>query len=114
MKTRKFFKRGIATLFAVVLTFCALAPTVKVQAVKASPRTLMELRYIVGDGVRLRKEPNPDGTVLGLMYNGDEINYYADITGPKPYEYYVYMTRSASPNAGYVDKQYTSRTKPSF
>lgn len=112
MKTRKFFKRGIATLFAVVLTFCALAPTVKVQAVEASPRTLMELRYIVGDGVRLRKEPNPNGTVLGLLYTGEQINFYSDMRGPAPYQYYVYITRSKDPKAGYVAEEYTSRTNP--
>lgn len=112
MKTRKFFKRSIATFFAVALTFCALAPTVKVQAVEVSPRTLVELRYITGNGVRLRKEPNPNSTILGLMYKGEAINYYTDITGPAPYEYYVYITRSDDPKQGYVDKQYTSRTKP--
>lgn len=95
-----------------VLTFCALAPTEKVQAVEASPRTLMELRYITGDGVRLRKEPNSNSTVLGLLYKGEPINYYSDINGWDGLEYYVYITRSANPSAGYVADQYTSRTNP--
>lgn len=78
----------------------------------AIPRTLVELRYITGNGVRLSKEPNPNSTILGLMYKGEAINYYTDMTGPAPYEYYVYIARSDDPKQGYVDKQYISRTKP--
>lgn len=112
MKTRKFFKRSIAMLFALVLTFCALAPTVKVQAMEASTLNLMELRYITGDGVRLHKEPNPDSITVGLMYKGDKVNYYTDEHGTGDYENYVKVTREAEPKSGYVNNIYTSRTNP--
>ena len=112
MKTRKFFKRSIATLFAMVLTFCALAPTVKVQAMGASPLNLMELRYITENGARLRKEPNPSSTVLGLMYKGDKINFYSDERGEGENAVYVHMTREDEPKDGYVHEGLTSRVKP--
>lgn len=110
MKTRKFFKRGIAALFAVVFTFCTLAPTVKVQAVEKSPLLVVEVRYITANGVRLYKEADPSSTVIALMYRGDQINYYPDITGAEPYSYLVYMTRDIAPRAGYVNSSYTTRS----
>lgn len=112
MKTRKFFKRSIAMFFAVALTLCVLAPTVKVQAVEASPRNLMELRYITENGARLRKEPNPNSTILGLMYKGDMINFYTDERGTGDNAVYVRMTRDAEPREGYVHERLTSRDKP--
>ena len=110
MKTRKFFKRSIATLFALVLTFCALAPTVKVQAMEESAQLSVELRYITANGVRMYKEADPDSTILAFMYKGDRINYYPDIRGDEPYSYLVYMTRDIVPSTGYVNSSYTSRS----
>ncbi len=112
MKTRKFIKRTVSLFFALSLMFCVLEPTVKVHAMEGSARTLVELRYINADGVRLYKEANPNSTILGLMYIGDRIDYYPEDHGAKPYENYVYMIRKATPSAGYVASQYTTDINP--
>lgn len=80
-----------------VTIFCMM-PVVKFNAAD------VESRYISGDGVRLRKEGWSGGTVLELMYYGDEINFYPLIFGSDTE--YNYMQRIKTGMYGYVDHHY--------
>lgn len=92
--------------FAIALTVAV--SVMPVMPIKAATSTT-ETRYILGDGVRLRKEGWTGGTVLELMYNGEQILYYPDILGTD--SEYNYMRRNKTGTYGYVDHHYTSMTK---
>lgn len=78
-------------------------PVATVEA--ASSSSIVEARYIKGNGVRLRKQGYDGGTILELMYDGESIAYY-------PYRYgtdteYNYMQRLKTGTKGYVNHDYT-------
>ena len=86
-------KKRMACLFvgfALALIVFAPASELRVEAAAKSANTT-ETRYIRGDGVRLRKEGWTGGTVLELMYDGEQ--------------------RNQTGTYGYVDHHYTRMTK---
>ncbi len=94
--------------FALALIVFAPASELRVEAAAKSANTT-ETRYIRGDGVRLRKEGWTGGTVLELMYDGEQIKYYPYVFGSDPE--YNYMQRNRTGTYGYVDHHYTRMTK---
>lgn len=105
MKTKKVSKlsKYLFASFAFALIFTAMAPELQVHA--AIKSDVVETRYILGDGVRLRKEGWLGGTILELMYNGEEIRYFPEIFGSDTE--YNYMQRMKTKTYGYVDHHYT-------
>lgn len=101
MRFRKVTKMVMSLAFAFSLATAVLTPVLEVEAAS----TAVERRYILGDGVRLRKEGYSGGTVLELMYDGEAIDYYPDIYGSDTE--YNYMCRLATGTYGYVDHHYT-------
>lgn len=100
MKVKKMFK-VIFVSFSMALIMLAFTPELGAEAATKS----IETRYINGDGVRLRKEGWAGGTILELMYDGEQINYYPDIYGTDTE--YNYMQRLKTETYGYVDHHYT-------
>lgn len=105
MKIKKISKVFIVGLALVMI---AVAPEVQVNAAAGSVNEV-ETRYITGNGVRLRKEGWLGGTILELMYDGEEINYYPDILGSDTE--YNYMQRIKTGTYGFVDHHYTRMFK---
>ena len=101
MNIKKMSKLLMGGALALSLTFSSVVPAMEVQAASS----IVERRYIKGDGVRLRKDGHEGGKILELMYNGEAINYY-------PYEFgtdteYNYMCRLKTGTYGYVRHEYT-------
>ncbi len=104
-------KKRAACLFAgFALALIVFAPIseLRVEAATKAAR-VTESRYINGSGVRLRKEGWLGGTVLELMYDGEEIIYYPYEFGSDPE--YNYMRRLETGTYGYVDHHYTRTWK---
>ncbi len=93
----------LSMVLALTMVIGTIAPA---MTVKAAENTEVERRYIVGDGVRLRKEGNLQGTVLELMYNQEPINFYPQIYGTDTE--YNYMQRIKTGTYGYVDHNHTN------
>ena len=96
MKMKQIIKSAV-TCFAIAAVLFPAMPILQVNAAAKA----VETRYINGDGVRLRKEGWSGGTVLELMYDGNEIRFYPDIYGSDTE--YNYMQRVSTKTYGYVD-----------
>ncbi len=57
---------------------------------------------IYGDGVRLRKKPSSSSTVLELMYNGEEVLVYPQITAEDGKGKWTYIKRYKTGTTGWV------------
>lgn len=95
--------KRLAFCFAMTLGLSVAAPEILTSAAAMTTSTC-ELRYVNGDGVRLRKEGWTGGTILELMYDGEKIWYY-DILGSDVE--YNYVQRIKTTTYGYVDHHYT-------
>lgn len=104
MKLKKILKSATVCLAMAIILLPAM-PTLQVNAAAKA----IETKYINGNGVRLRKEGWSGGTVLELMYDGDEIRFYPDIYGSDTE--YNYMQRVSTKTYGYVDHHYTRNHK---
>lgn len=94
-------------VLSMVLAFTMVIGTIApAMNVKAASNEEVERRYIIGDGVRLRKEGHVQGTILELMYNQEPINFYPQIYGTDTE--YNYMQRVKTGTYGYVDHNYTN------
>ena len=80
------------------VTMFSMLPSIQTNAAE------VDSRYIIGNGVCLRKEGWTGGTVLELMYWGERINYYPYIFGSDTE--YNYMQRIKTGTYGYVDHHY--------
>lgn len=108
MKVRQVAKYLIGS-FALALIMATALPEMHLCAADRVADEVVETRYIRGDGVRLRKEGWTGGTVLELMYDGEQINYYPDIYGSD--SEYNYMQRLKTGTYGFVDHHYTRMQK---
>ena len=57
---------------------------------------------IVGDGVRLRKKPNKTATILELMYDGERVYVYPQISAEDGNGNWVYIRRNKTDTTGWV------------
>ena len=57
---------------------------------------------IVGDGVRLRKKPNKTATILELMYDGEEVYVYPQISAEDGNGKWTYIRRYKTNTTGWV------------
>ena len=57
---------------------------------------------IVGDGVRLRKKPNKTATILELMYDGERVYVYPQISAEDGNGKWTYIQRYKTGTTGWV------------
>ena len=57
---------------------------------------------IVGNGVRLRKKPNKTATILELMYDGEEVYVYPQISAEDGNGKWTYIRRYKTDTTGWV------------
>lgn len=68
------------------------------------PAEFWQKGTVNGDGVRHRATPGPNGTVLGLMYMGDEI--WLSSTYDNAYPAWVYLWREKTSQKGWMEWSY--------
>lgn len=73
-----------------------------VEAIVVAPTALADEGMVVGDGVRLRAEPNTTSTVLELMYWGE----YVLIDTANSTMTFSHVQRVKTGTYGYVSSQY--------
>ena len=103
MKKIRTSKKLLGMTLAFALSFALLVPTMNVHAAS------FVTGKINGDGVCFRAQGYSGGTVLGLMYKGEKINYYPTILGTdSEYNYIMRTTGSQAGWYGHVDHHYVS------
>lgn len=71
------------------------------------PMSLSQTGAVVGNGVRLRAEPNTSSTVLELMYFGESVMIDLD----KSTLSFYYIRRDSTGTCGYASTQYIQFTE---
>lgn len=95
----KYFKnKGLASTLALAVGFMLLFTPLTAFAAFTQPG------IVNGDGVRLRTQP-VTGTILGLMYKGDQITL-CDSTVDNNYPAWVYIRREYNKTVGWMEWSY--------
>ncbi len=101
---------GVALALALVVSMMGISVNVDAAEVTevndSSRRLTIQYGYINEDGVRLRETGTSSGTVLELMYYGDNVYYYPGIYGTDTN--YRYMCRVSTGTYGYVYYSYVT------
>lgn len=95
---KKLKNKNIVNAFVLIMVATILMTPLAAYAAFIQPG------IVNGDGVRLRKTPGPNGTILELMYRGEAITIGDEID--HDYSAWIYVRREKTGTTGWMEWSY--------
>lgn len=93
-------QKNLVKIFALILTTTILTTPLAAYAAFTQPG------IVNGDGVRLRKTPGLNGTILELMYKGESITLDNEVLPPSDLSAWIYVRREKTGTVGWMEWSY--------